>query len=477
MADAVARCHTAGIRILVVTGDHGLTAAAVARRVGIGGTNPRVITGAELEAMPEPGLDRLLREGEELIFARTSPEAKLRIADALRAEGHVVAMTGDGVNDAPALRRADIGVAMGISGTDVARESATMILTDDNFASIVGAVEEGRRVYANIRKFILYIFAHAPAEVVPFLAFAASGGACRCPSPRCRSSRSTSGRRRCPRSGWAATRPRPASWSGRRVAATSRSSIAACWCGPGPASDSAVLVMGGFLYVLLRAGWHPGDDVGTGSPLHHAYIQATTMSFLGIVSCQLGTAFAARTDRGSLRSIGFFSNRLLLWGIAFELAFAAAVIYVPALQAVFGTAALPLEAVLFTVPFPLIVGRRRAGSQSIASSTAVTSLSTGWSERRITWRSGGTSSRGSRSASCRVRISRVASEVRPGCCARVRSRRSSTAAGARHLDVHGAIGRIPELLAEGIAHPAAVEGRRRSPSRRSHRRAGRAPGR
>ena len=127
--------------------------------------------------MPEPGLDRLLREGEELIFARTSPEAKLRIADALRAEGHVVAMTGDGVNDAPALRRADIGVAMGISGTDVARESATMILTDDNFASIVGAVEEGRRVYANIRKFILYIFAHAPAEVVPFLAFAASGGA------------------------------------------------------------------------------------------------------------------------------------------------------------------------------------------------------------------------------------------------------------------------------------------------------------
>ena len=118
---------------------------------------------------------------------------------------------------------------------------------------------------------------------------------------------------------------------------------------------SAVLVMAGFLYVLLRAGWHPGDDVGTGSPLHHAYLQATTMSFLGIVACQLGTAFASRTERGSLRSIGFFSNRLLLWGIAFELAFAAALIYVPALQTVFGTAALPLDAVLLTLPFPLIV--------------------------------------------------------------------------------------------------------------------------
>jgi magnesium-transporting ATPase (P-type) len=118
---------------------------------------------------------------------------------------------------------------------------------------------------------------------------------------------------------------------------------------------SAVLVMSGFLYVLIRAGWHPGDDVGPGSPLHHSYLQATTMSFLGIVACQLGTAFASRTERGSLRSIGFFSNRLLLWGIAFELVFAAALIYVPLLQTVFGTAALPLDAVLVTLPFPFIV--------------------------------------------------------------------------------------------------------------------------
>ena len=127
--------------------------------------------------MSEAELDGCCAKRRELIFARSSPEAKLRIADALRAEGHVVAMTGDGVNDAPALRRADIGVAMGRSGTDVAREASTMVLTDDNFATIVAAVEAGRRVYDNIRKFILYIFAHTTPEVMPFVVFALGGGA------------------------------------------------------------------------------------------------------------------------------------------------------------------------------------------------------------------------------------------------------------------------------------------------------------
>ena len=111
-----------------------------------------------------------------MIFARSSPETKLQIAEALRGQGHVVAMTGDGVNDAPALRTADIGVAMGRSGTDVAREASTMVLTDDNFATIVVAIEAGRQVYDNVRKFIQYIFAHATPEVVPFLLFALSGG-------------------------------------------------------------------------------------------------------------------------------------------------------------------------------------------------------------------------------------------------------------------------------------------------------------
>ena len=133
---AIRQVHRAGIRVHVVTGDNGLTAAAIARRIGIGADGMRVVNGTEVDAMTEHDLDGLLGSGSEVVFARSSPEAKLRIADALRAEGQVVAMTGDGVNDAPALRRADIGVAMGRSGTDVAREAATMVLTDDNTASL-----------------------------------------------------------------------------------------------------------------------------------------------------------------------------------------------------------------------------------------------------------------------------------------------------------------------------------------------------
>ena len=177
VTEAVARCHGAGIRIIVMTGDYGPTAVEIARRIGIAPGGAKVVTGAELELMSERELDGLLRKGDELVFARSSPEAKLRIADALRAEGQVIAMTGDGVNDAPALRRADIGVAMGLAGTDVAREAATMVLTDDNFATIVVAVEAGRQVFDNVRKFIIYIFAHATPEVIPFLVFALSGGA------------------------------------------------------------------------------------------------------------------------------------------------------------------------------------------------------------------------------------------------------------------------------------------------------------
>ena len=125
----------------MVTGDHPLTARRIAEQVGIGRRGLQAINGSDLEDMPEPQLDELIAGDDEIVFARTSPEAKMRIADALQDQGHVVAMTGDGVNDAPALRRADIGVAMGRSGTDVAREAATIVLTDDNFATIVSAIE------------------------------------------------------------------------------------------------------------------------------------------------------------------------------------------------------------------------------------------------------------------------------------------------------------------------------------------------
>ena len=357
VADAITRAHRAGIRIHVVTGDNGLTAAQIARRVGIGSAGAQIITGEQLDALSEPELDHLLSGDEEIIFARSSPEAKLRIADALRAQGQVVAMTGDGVNDAPALHRADIGVAMGRSGTDVAREAATMVLTDDDFGTIIVAVEAGRRVYDNIRKFILYIFAHAVPEVVPFLVFALSGGAIPLPLtvlqilaidlgtdilPALALSREPA------EPGLMDRPPRP-----RKEGIIRGAMLLRAWAFLG--AISAVLVMGGFLFVLHQAGWHPGDPTGVGAPLHHSYQQATTVAWLGIVACQIGTAFAARTEHASLRAIGVFSNPALLVGIGGGIVFALSLVYTPFLHPVFGTAALPVNQLLLVIPFPFIV--------------------------------------------------------------------------------------------------------------------------
>ncbi len=357
VAAAVARCHEAGIRIVVVTGDHPRTAVAVARRIGIARERPRAIAEGELEAMSDAELDAVLRGGEELVFARSTPEAKLRIADALRAEQHVVAMTGDGVNDAPALREADIGVAMGRSGTDVAREAATMVLTDDNFATIVAAVAAGRRTYDNIRKFILYIFAHLTPELVPFLVFGLGGGAIPLPLTVMQLLAVDVGTETLPalalgqekaEPGIMRRPPRP-----RSQGIITSEMLVRAWLFLG--LISAALGMGAYFYVLARAGWSPGDPTGEGAPLHHAYQQATTMTFLSMVVAQVGTAFAARTERASLRSIGVFSNRLLLWGIAFELGLAALLIYVPACQDLLGTAALPVKDLLLVLPFPFVV--------------------------------------------------------------------------------------------------------------------------
>jgi calcium-translocating P-type ATPase len=354
---AVVRAHAAGIRIHVITGDYGPTAANIARQVGIGTAGSRIVTGSEIDALDDAELDALVAPTDEIVFARISPEGKLRICEALQAAGQVVAMTGDGVNDAPALRHADIGVAMGRSGTDVAREAAVMVLTDDDFATIVAAVGAGRQVFDNVRKFVLYIFAHAVPEVVPFLVFALSGGAVPLPLTVLQILAIDLGTETLPalalgrepvEPGTMERPPRP-----RGTGVIDRTLLVRAWLLLG--AVSAALVMGAFLLTLSRAGWHLGDPTGPGSALHVAYRQATTMTFAGIVACQIGTAFAARTDRASLLAVGLRSNPLLLWGIAFELGFTAAVIYLPWLQALFGTAALDAGQLIVLLPFPFVV--------------------------------------------------------------------------------------------------------------------------
>ncbi len=357
VAESVAQCHAAGIRIIVITGDHPLTAGAIAERVGITGAHPTVVTGEQFERLTEKQLAELIREHPEVIFARASPEAKLHIAEALRNDGHVVAMTGDGVNDAPALHRADIGIAMGLSGTDVAREAATMVLTDDNFSTIVTAIHAGRRIYDNVRKFIIYIFAHATPETVPFLVFALGGGLIPLPLTILQLLAFDVGSETLPalslsrepaEPGIMTRPPRP-----RKEGVIRGPMLVRAWLFLG--AIVAALQMTGFFYILLKAGWHPGDPVDVGAPLHHAYQQATTMTFLGMIAGQIGTVFAVRTQRASLWSVGVFTNRYLLAGIAAEIMLAAVFVYAPPLQALLGTAALPATDILLLLPYPFIV--------------------------------------------------------------------------------------------------------------------------
>jgi magnesium-transporting ATPase (P-type) len=166
---AIRACHSAGIRVIVITGDYALTAASIGRRIGLGqGSAVRAFTGADISEMDDAELRAILKEGET-IFARVAPEHKLRVVSLLKEMGEIVAVTGDGVNDAPALKKADIGIAMGLRGNDVAKEAAHMILTDDNFGSIVAAIEEGRAIFDNIKRFAAYVLNSNPQEMYPYI--------------------------------------------------------------------------------------------------------------------------------------------------------------------------------------------------------------------------------------------------------------------------------------------------------------------
>jgi magnesium-transporting ATPase (P-type) len=338
---AIALCKKAGIRIVMITGDYEITAIAIARQTGIvTSQDAKVINGTTLASMSDQDLQELLKD--EVVFARVNPEHKFRIVNAFQKIGHTVAVTGDGVNDAPALKRADIGIAMGVRGTDVARDAADMILTDDNFASIVSGIEEGRAVFDNIRKFMIYIFAHLVPEVIPFCLYAIFKipfpitalqilaidlGTETLPAIALGTEKIEEGLMNMP--------PRP---KNKRLIDSSVLFRGYLFLG----LLSSVAVLAAYFWVLFKGGWSPGmqlepNDTSFVNPLH---LHAMTMVFAGIVVMQIANVFACRGELKSVFTKGLFSNRLIIWGIAFELVFAAILIYIPFFQKIFNTAPL-----------------------------------------------------------------------------------------------------------------------------------------
>ena len=345
---AVRTCREAGIRAIMVTGDHPNTALSVARAIGlVTGEAPHVMTGDELAHLSDTQL-QLVLDIPEILFARASAEQKLRLVEALRSKGHVVAVTGDGVNDAPALRRADIGVAMGRVGTDVARESADIVLLDDNFASIVAAIEEGRAVYDNLRKFLTYILTSNIPEIVPYLAFVLA----RIPLPLTviQILAVDLGTDMVPALALGAEPPapevmrRPPRPRAERLLSWPLLARAYLWLG----LLEAIAAMSAFFFVLDRGNWHYGESLAAHDPL---YLQATAACLAAIVLTQVVNVFLCRDPVRSAFSFAPGTNRLLLAGIAVELALIAAIVYAPPGQAVFGTAPLALEAWFFMLPF------------------------------------------------------------------------------------------------------------------------------
>jgi Ca2+-transporting ATPase len=332
---AIAQCHQAGIQVTMVTGDYGLTAEAIARQIGL--VNPsafkvshdhvRVVTGEGMGHLSDAQLRQIVKYRSGLVFARMSPEHKLRLVQAYKDIGAIVAVTGDGVNDAPALRAAHIGIAMGMNGTDVARESADIVLTDDNFATIISAIEQGRAVYHNIRKFIAYILASNVAELVPFLVMVALKvppalvimqilavdlGTDMLPALALGIEQ--------PEAGIMLQTPRS-----KAKPLLDRSLLLRAYCFLG--AIEAALGMTAFFLVWWSHGYGLAElQAITPSLLsHHAsaatvavYAQATTMTLATIVACQDGNVFACRTEQSSIFRLGFFSNPLIWVGIGVE---------------------------------------------------------------------------------------------------------------------------------------------------------------
>lgn len=335
--DAIARCHTAGIRIIMVTGDHPRTGLAIARQIGlIRSEQPLVVDGEQLRLMSPTQL-QLALDAPEILFARVAAEQKMRIVEALKKKGEIVAVTGDGVNDAPALKTADIGIAMGISGTDVAKEAADIILLDDNFASIVAAIEEGRAVFENIRKFLTYILSSNIPELVPYLAFVLF----RIPLPLTiiQILAVDLGTDMLPALALGAEKPDPAVMQRPPRAPNERllswGLIARAYLFLGVLEAAAAMLA--FFFVLDAAGWHYGQLLDRFDPV---YLQATSACLATIVVMQVINVFLCRHPRRSLLACGFGGNGYLWLGIVAELAVIVVILYTPSGNWLFGTAAI-----------------------------------------------------------------------------------------------------------------------------------------
>ena len=349
--EAIAKCHAAGIKVVMITGDHPVTAESIANEVGLAESgNLQIITGDELNSLSSEDLASRLKS-PSIVFARTSPVQKLKIVQLFQSQGDIVTMTGDGVNDAPAIKNADMGVAMG-SGTDVAREAADMVLLDDNFATIVNAVEEGRTVFDNIKKFIVYILASNIPEILPFIAYvlfalplpmpvqlilAIDLGTDMLPAIALGQEKAEGDiMKRPPRS--------------REEKLLTPPLLLTAYGIKGPIEAIAGFVC--YFAVLFAGGWKFGEQLANNNPL---YMQSVTAFFAAVIVCQVANVFASRTRMQSVFTMGLFSNRMVLFGIAVELIILALIIWNPFANLIFNTSPLDLKYVLLSIPFAILL--------------------------------------------------------------------------------------------------------------------------
>ncbi len=351
--DAVSLCRSAGIKIIMITGDYGLTAESIARKIGIiESPDARVISGSELADMDDDSLKEALKG--EVVFARMAPEQKYRIVCALQEMGNIVAVTGDGVNDSPALKKADIGIAMGITGTDVAKEAADMILSDDNFATIVRAIEEGRSVYNNIRKFLRYIFdSNTPEAAAPTL-YLFSGGLIPTPLTIMQILTIDIGTDMVPALGLGAEASeesvmhRPPRSTKERLLNKNVILVGFIWYG----LLGTLFAVGGYFLANLLNGW-PNVPLAAEGTIEYA--EATTMMLAGVVFSQMGMVLNNRTDTESVFKRGLFSNRYINAGLVIEVLILVAIIYIPFLNGIFNTAPISVLEWLYLICIPFIV--------------------------------------------------------------------------------------------------------------------------